>query len=72
MKKRDRILLDIQEESSVGNQDKLETSTAELETVDGRIAELKTQVRSMLILTRFEINSSKKQICHLKIPFATC
>ena len=47
MKKRDRILLDIQEESSQTNQEKLETSSSELEQVDTRVAELKTRVKSM-------------------------
>ena len=46
MKKRDRIMLDIQEESGQSNQDKLETSSSELEQVDTRVAELKTQVKS--------------------------
>ena len=46
MKKRDRIMLDIQEESGQSNQDKLESSSSELEQVDTRVAELKTQVKS--------------------------
>lgn len=47
MKKRDRILLDIQEESSQTNQEKLETSSSELEQVDTRVAELKTRVKKL-------------------------
>ena len=45
MKKRDRILTDIQEESNQTNQEKLDSSGSELEAVDQRIAELKTQVK---------------------------
>ena len=55
MKKRDRILLDIQEESNQTNQEKLETSGTELEAVDQRIAELKTQVKCMYIRSLCQI-----------------
>ena len=70
MKKRDRILTDIQEESNQTNQEKLDSSGSELEAVDQRIAELKTQVKGSCIenhgydLRERQINSEYSKILH--------
>ena len=67
MKKRDRILTDIQEESNQTNQEKLDSSGSELEAVDQRIAELKTQVKGSCIQMILNAPIATKVVCYSRL-----